>query len=207
MKNIINEIKKIIIPNFEISNGTQQRSIGDLIEYKLNQKIKELCEDEKYTFNDDVGKKATGDCVIYINNEITLYVDCKTHNKDAKMSMPNLISMKKLFNLLDEKNENLIYVICEYRITENMVEDIKIKVINLFDLDEQYLGIGNLGNGQLQIKNLNNENSLDETSATKEKFHVTMLKKYIVFLDKQIEKYIKTKNKYQQKLDELTNDM
>jgi len=207
MKNIISEIKKIIIPNFEISNGTQQRSIGDLIEYKLNQKIKELCEDEKYTFNDDVGKKATGDCVIYINNEITLYVDCKTHNKDAKMSMPNLISMKKLFNLLDEKNENLIYVICEYRIIENMVEDIKIKVINLFDLDEQYLGIGNLGNGQLQIKNLNNENSLDETSATKEKFHVTMLKKYIVFLDKQIEKYIKTKNKYQQKLDELTNDM
>lgn len=202
MFDIINKIKLINIGDFNIDNGTQQRTIGDLIEYKLNQQIKLLCHHTNYTFNDDVGKKSTGDCIITKDSD-TLLIDCKTHNKHSKMSMPNLISMKKLFNLLENNNEQLIYVICKYTRTDNLVHDITVSVINLINLDEQYLGIGNLGNGQLQIKNLNNSDSLNETNNTKSSFNKIMIKKYVNFLDKQIEKYKIKRNIYQSKLDKL----
>lgn len=206
MKQLVEQIKKIKIDNFDISDGSQQRTIGDLIEYKLNQQIKKICSElapKKYEFDDKVGKKSTGDCVITIDKNVTLLIDCKTHNADSKMSMPNLISMKKLITLLETDDIDLVYVFCNYKIKNNTVSDIKITVQNLHHLNEEYLGIGNLGNGQLQIKNLNNIRSLEGTTLSKEEFYKKMIQKHLNFLDAQIQKNIKTKLIYQTKLKEL----
>ena len=92
MESLIKDIRLIQIEDFPIADGSQQRGIGDIIEYKLNSNIEYICEGTEYIFNSNVGKKGTGDCEINFNkSEKLLFIDCKTHNRDSKMSMPNLI--------------------------------------------------------------------------------------------------------------------
>ena len=71
--------------------------------------------------------------------------------------MPNLISVKRLKDVLEDDSKTLSYVFIDYK-RENgnvLIEDIHIKYI--WELDWSILSIGALGKGQLQIKDANKE--------------------------------------------------
>ena len=79
--------------------------------------------------------------------------DIKTHNIDAKFSMPNLISVKRLNKYLQDDKNQLIYIFVDYAINDNIVVITDIKVFHIYQLNWDCLHIQNLGKGQLQIKN------------------------------------------------------
>jgi hypothetical protein len=153
--NIKNHILNLLtnqLKDFDILDGSQQRTIGDLIEHK----IVEILSNTRDNFITDTikarGKKSIEDITV-ISNGVNYYIDPKTHNVNAKFSMPNLTSIERLRILLSTPNYELIYIIVKYEIVGNKVIIKGFNLFYLWEIDCSILRVGALGKGQLQVKN------------------------------------------------------
>lgn len=157
---MINTIKNKILEqltDFTIQDGSGQRTIGDLLEFKVIELLKSLKDDNLINESIEARSKKSVEDITLIQNDIHHYVDIKTHNLDLDFSMPNLTSIEKLREILLDDKKTLIYVFISYKIQENLVIINTIEVKYIWNLDFSILRIGSLGRGQLQIKNMNNE--------------------------------------------------
>ena len=145
------------LTDFTIQDGSGQRTIGDLLEFKVMEILKSLKDDNLINEYVEARSKKSVEDISLIENGIHHYVDIKTHNLDLAFSMPNLTSIEKLREILLDENKSLIYVFISYKIQENLVMINNIEVKYIWNLDFSILRIGSLGRGQLQIKNMNNE--------------------------------------------------
>jgi len=185
-------LDKAAIPSVK-NNG--QRAIGDIIEGNVIDQYK-----HQTNFIPASGAKSTDDFSLEIDG-VQVMVDVKTHNLNAEMSMPNLISMKKLRILLQDDTKALVYNIVSYTHDEEAgTYSISIKdkqIIPIHHLNLDALGIGALGWGQLQIKNLKKVGAnLYNTTQTKEEFSKGIDNKYKEFA-------IKERNKWDKLLETL----
>ena len=150
IKNLLNDK----LTNFELVNGGQQRTIGDLIEFKVSEILyndtNELISEKKLPRS----KKSIED-VTLISNGIKYYIDPKTHDINSQFSMPNLTSVEKIKKLFLTNEKELVYVFVVYSLVDHVVIIEDIKVFFIWELDISILGVGALGKGQLQIKNAN----------------------------------------------------
>jgi hypothetical protein len=190
---IVNPIKQYItellsenLENFELINGGQQRTVGDLIEGKIkeilhNSKNELICETRGPR-----SKKSIEDVTIISYDGMTYYIDPKTHNINSDFSMPNLTSVDKIKKLFLSKNKDLIYVFVDYTINDGIVIIENIKVFFIWELDISILGVGALGKGQLQIKNANKD--LIFTNKGKLQWYLDFKKLVQYFLSNQINK-------------------
>jgi len=158
MKQLILESLTQQLENFEINEGSEQRTVGDLVEYKVksiimgltgNNLIKECLEPRS--------KRSIEDVTVVGEDGVFNYVDSKTHNTDSEFSMPNLTSVERLRKLLIDDTKSLIYIFVSYNVSNNIVNIESIEVRYVWELDFSILTIGSLGKGQLQITNMNNE--------------------------------------------------
>lgn len=162
------------LQDFDLVDGGQQRTIGDLIENMVINIIKqnqgEIIQEVKLS----KGKKSTED-VAFISDGVKYLLDPKSHNVDSDFSMPNLIAIEKLRKLLSKNVEKkkpvrkskkpkkivlpqeLMFVFVDYKIESDIVKIGSVNVTFVWELDMSMLGIGALGKGQLQIKNLNKD--------------------------------------------------
>lgn len=145
------------LTDFTIQDGSGQRTIGDLLEFKVIEILKSLKDDNLINESIEARSKKSVEDITLIENDIQHYVDIKTHNLDLDFSMPNLTSIEKLREILLDDKKTLIYVFISYKIQENLVIINNIEVKYIWNLDFSILRIGSLGRGQLQIKNMNNE--------------------------------------------------
>lgn len=144
------------LDDFELVDGGQQRTVGDLIEKKVSEIILSSTSNLITEKKKARSKKSIEDVTI-ISDGITYYIDPKTHNIGSDFSMPNLTSIDKLKKLFLSSKEELIYVFVSYSISENYVVIEDIKVFFIWEIDISVLGVGALGKGQLQIKNANKD--------------------------------------------------
>lgn len=156
MKKLIQELVSQNLSNFEVAPGSEQRSIGDLIEYKvqeiiINSNSHDLIKETLLPRS----KKSIEDVSVIDSNGIHHYVDTKSHNINSNFSMPNLSSVEKLRKLLLDDDKTLIYVFVSYCVDSNMVSIQSIDVKYVWELNFSMLRIGSLGKGQLQISDMN----------------------------------------------------
>ena len=173
------------LTDFELVDGGQQRTVGDLIESKVSEILKNTSSDLITEIRAPRSKKSIED-VTLVSSGITYYIDPKTHDVNSDFSMPNLTSIEKIKKLFLKNTEELVYVFVSYRIQEGIINIVDVKVFFIWELDISILGIGALGKGQLQIKNANE--SLVFTSKGKEKWYDDFKKVVQVYLKKQITK-------------------
>lgn len=173
------------LTDFELVDGGQQRTVGDLIESKVSEILKNTSSDLITEIRAPRSKKSIED-VTLVSSGITYYIDPKTHDVNSDFSMPNLTSIEKIKKLFLKNTEELVYVFVSYRIQEGIINIVDVKVFFIWELDISILGIGALGKGQLQIKNANE--SLVFTSKGKEKWYDDFKKVVQVYLKKQISK-------------------
>jgi hypothetical protein len=190
VKTYIQELLQEQLQNFELVEGGQQRTVGDLIEHKvldiLNSSTSQLISEKKKARS----KKSIEDITL-ISNGVTYYIDPKTHNKESDFSMPNLTAITKLKKLFSKEKKELIYVFVGYTIENKTVIVENINVCFVWELDISMLGVGALGKGQLQIKDAHD--TLVLTNKGKDEwfkdFKVLVqqyLKKQIIKINKQI---------------------
>lgn len=150
------ELKKILkekLKDFELSESYGHRAVGDKLEADTIDILKNILPKNLLEAK---SKRSIDDFTLVFDNNINLF-DTKTHfiQKTEGFSMPNLISVKRLKDVLEDNSKTLSYVFIDYK-RENgkvLIEDVHIKYI--WELDWSILGIGALGKGQLQIKDAN----------------------------------------------------
>jgi hypothetical protein len=161
IKQHIKELLDEQLENFELIEGGQQRTVGDLIESKVSEILFNSTSELISEKIAPRSKKSIED-VTLVSNGVLYYIDPKTHDINSDFSMPNLTSVEKIKKLFDTTDKELIYVFVSYAITDGMVIISDIKVFFLWELDISILGVGALGKGQLQIKNANKDLVLTE---------------------------------------------
>jgi hypothetical protein len=158
MKELILERVTNTLVDFQIDEGSEQRTVGDLIEYQIKQIIMGL-KDSNLVREclEPRSKKSIEDVTLIGVDNITNYIDTKTHDVDSEFSMPNLTSVEKIRKLLSDDSKSLIYVFVSYKKENNIVTIQKIEVKYIWEIDFSILRIGSLGKGQLQISDMNKE--------------------------------------------------
>ena len=182
------------LQDFELVDGGQQRTIGDLVENKV---IEIITADTNPLISEvklSTGKKSMED-VSVVSDGVRYLLDPKSHNVDSEFSMPNLTSISKIKKLYSTPKQELLYVFVDYQIEGQTVLIRGIKVLFLWELDMSMLGIGALGKGQLQIKNLNDD--LVITDEGKEAWYDKLKVEVNKYLDKQIIKIAKQKKEWE----------
>jgi hypothetical protein len=187
----MNNIKEVLeglirenLSDFELDEQFEQRSVGDKIENDCKEIAKRFFETN---YISPRSKKSLEDFTLTFGDNINWF-DVKTHfiQEVDGFSMPNLVSIDKLKRSLKNDNESIIYIFVSYK-RENgkiTIEHVYLKYI--WELDWSILGIGNLGKGQLQIKNANKE--VIFTTEGKEVWGKKLNLEAVKFYNKRIEK-------------------
>jgi len=195
--NIKNHLTELITENlqdFDLVDGGQQRTIGDLVEKKV---IEIVLQNQSPIINEvklSTGKKSMED-VSVLSNGVTYMLDPKSHNVESEFSMPNLSSISRIKKLFDNDKREMMYVFVDYKIDGQVVRIEDIKVLYLWELDMSMLGIGALGKGQLQIKNLNKELVISDEG--KQIWYGKLKTQVKEYLAKQIKKIEKQKKEWE----------
>jgi hypothetical protein len=179
------ELKKLLkekLKDFQLSESYGHRAVGDKLEADTVDILKEILPKNLVEAK---SKRSIDDFTLVFDGNINLF-DTKSHfvQETDGFSMPNLISVKRLKDVLEDDSKTLSYVFIDYK-RENgnvLIEDIHIKYI--WELDWSILSIGALGKGQLQIKDANKE--LIFTDMGKDAWFEILKTKVMEFYTKQI---------------------
>jgi hypothetical protein len=159
----------------------QQRGVADVIEKYICEQITKI-DNKELIIEQSTSKRSLED--IQIKNNQELYkIDIKTHDLNSDFSMPNLISVDRLKKFYENKNNHLIYIIVSYQTINEITQIKNIQIRFVEELSWEILGIQNLGKGQLQIKNMNNE--LIFVEPNREEWINTLKQNMIKFYKKQ----------------------
>ena len=183
MNIICREIKNCLLKNlfFPDDSQLQQRGIADKIEQSCN----DILTDNFTNVRPARSRRSIED--ITVND---CYIDHKTSDVAREFKMPNLISIDRLIKL----DKPLIYNFVKYDSDKKQILD--IIVLDVYELNWDYLSIQNLGAGQLQIKNMVLFFSSPKTSLTKDEWVKKLEQEDVKFYNKLIDKTVKRKQKW-----------
>jgi len=188
---MINKIKSALNPIIGINYNID---ISDLIS-----SIVTLCTDKILNIQEEFIKiehKDFGD--IEINYSGKFYkINIKTQNVEKTYSFPNLISIKKAKDILTDHNNNIVYVFIEYEYKDNILKIIKTRVQIIESLDWSYLYIQNLGRGQLQIKNMSQDEFRFNNDVTRIQWLSTLKDKGIEYYNSLMLKVVEYKTEWE----------
>jgi len=188
---MLEKIKSVLNP---LINTDYDINVEDVIT-----SLVKLCTDKILDLQDEltlIEHKDFGD--IEINHEDIFYkINIKTQNVGKTYSFPNLISIKRAKDILTDHNNHIIYVFIEYEYINNMIKISKIKVQRIESLDWSYLYIQNLGKGQLQIKNIPQEEFLFNNNISREQWLNTLIEKGKEYYDSLILKVVEYKSDWE----------
>ena len=168
--------------------------IGDIIP-----SIVKLCTDKILEIDEEsvtIELKDFGDIEISYNN-VFYKINIKTQNVDKTYSFPNLISIKKAKDILSDYNNYIIYIFVEYEYKDDKIKIIRIRVQNIESLDWSYLYIQNLGRGQLQIKNMSQEEFRFNGDITRSQWLNTLIEKGIEYYNSLMLKVVEYKSEWE----------
>jgi len=194
------ELSNNLEKKYELPDNYEQRSIGDRYEGECVKIIKKIVNDNIIKVIERRSKKSLEDVTVITEN-YKIYIDPKTidispdlpESKEKKFSMPNLTAIRKLKKeIFDSVNTELLYVSIKYTIKDNVLNIEKILLFYVWELDLKYTRFGNLGKGQLQIKDARKDIKLIEIE--KKQWWAEFLKKihkeYIFILKQNIIKEV-----------------
>ena len=164
------ELSNNLEKNYELPDNYEQRSIGDRYEGECVKIIKNIVNDNVIKVIERRSKKSLEDVTVITKN-YKIYIDPKTidispdlpESKQKKFSMPNLTAIRKLKKeIFDSDNTEVLYASIKYTIENNVLTIQNILLFYVWELDLNYTRFGNLGKGQIQIKNARKDIKLIE---------------------------------------------
>ena len=157
MENIIEQIQKAIDQELKSNYSTEnlmQRGIADIIEQDVSRIILNLKSNIIKESYEAKSKRSIEDVGLITNDYDDVKIDIKTHDAESELSMPNLISVARIKKFYENPRNLLLYVFVTYVNRGNNIEVMRVKVKPIEQLNWECLTIGNLGKGQLQVKNM-----------------------------------------------------
>lgn len=152
IKTIINHYQRFLTP--QVINSP--RSVGEAVQEIATDNFQEAVQDICVGINKTQGRRSMADLIFTDNQGFEYYVDVKTHNLNTEFNMPNLSSVKRIFDLYQDTSKFLAILLVSYLSNNNQLEVDRVKFFPIEFLDWSCLNIGALGWGQIQISNSNN---------------------------------------------------
>lgn len=173
-------------------DNIEQRGYADMIEKLVAEEARKNCPDK---FHKARSKRSVED-FSYRGSKTTWY-DVKSFDIDSSFSMPNLIAIDRCRKVLADPNQDLVYILVDYRVdhVNKKVEIHKIEFRAIYEIDPACLAIQNLGKGVLQVKNMHN--SLDKYSEGRYNWSCRVSDMAITFYEKQVIKFERLKTSWQ----------
>ena len=131
-----------------------QRGVADIIEVRVSKillKLKHHSIKESYEAK---SKRSIEDVGLITTDYDDIKIDIKTHDAKSELSMPNLISISRLKKFYGNDRNLLLYIFVKYINYGHSVQILNVQVKSVEQLDWECLTIGNLGKGQLQVRNM-----------------------------------------------------
>lgn len=145
------ELLKTSLQN-NIKNG-EPRVVADDIEQYIKQNIDKFVITGNTTVaTSRLDMKDVG----FIHNNIEYIVDIKTHNTMTTFNMPNITSVSRLMDLYKDTHKEFSLLIVKYSIGDSFVNIQSVAFGKIWNISTSCFRFGNLGTGQLQLKNSNN---------------------------------------------------
>jgi len=144
---IFNIIGTLVGTTYNIGSN-KQRIIGDCIE----DMVIDVYKDSGLNFIYKSGERSMEDFCIMKDNVLHL-IDVKTHNTNKDFCMPNLSSINRINDVYRDNTKALHYLFISYTVVNGHVTITKVENCRPHHISWNHLSIGNLGKGQLQIKN------------------------------------------------------
>jgi len=152
IKKTINHYKRFLTP--QVINSP--RSVGEAVQEISTDNFQEAVKDVCVNFDKTQGRRSMADLKFTDKDGFEYYVDVKTHNVNTEFNMPNLSSIRRLYDLYRDPTKYLAILLVSYSTKSNQLEVDKVKFFPIEFLDWSCLNIGALGWGQIQIANSNN---------------------------------------------------
>lgn len=128
------------------------RAVGDAIEDILAEGFGTVLGNLAQEYSSKFARRAMEDIVFTDKDDFYYVVDVKTHRLDASLSMPNLISVKRLSRFYEEDKNYFVVLKVNYRVEDLKVVIDSVTFVPLEFLSWDCLTLGALGWGQIQIK-------------------------------------------------------
>lgn len=174
------------------------RAAGDAIEKIISENFSKIIGNLAIEYFPSFERRDMAD-LAFIGKDGHYYaVDVKTHRIDTKFNMPNLTSVERLTRFYREEKNYFLILKIDYKITGSHVriQDVTLAPIELFDWN--FLTIGSLGWGQIQIRNANYIKILPENSRSD--WMIELCHRLLDFYPKEIKKIEKRNNYFKQAL-------
>ena len=159
MENIIKQIQGALDSQLPreitmVDDGLMQRGIADIIEVKVSNIILKLKHQSIKESYEAKSKRSIEDVGLVTNDYDDVKIDIKTHDSESELSMPNLISISRLKKFYENDRNLLLYVFVKYINYGDSIQILHAQVKTVEQLNWDCLTIGNLGKGQLQVRNM-----------------------------------------------------
>ena len=151
VQELLNSHEEFLSP----STARSTRAVGDAIEAILGDSFEtilgDLCKEYSATF----ARRAMADLAFTDVDDFYNIVDVKTHRTDTKFNMPNLTSVQRLSRFYEDDSNYFVLLMISYHLeaTQAIVTNVRFVPIEFLGWD--WLTIGALGWGQIQIANSN----------------------------------------------------
>ena len=148
---VISQYKRFLTPQVINSPRSAGEAVQEIAAEHFGTAVGDYCEKLEIC----AGRRSMADLKFFDQEGIEYYVDIKTHNKDTKFNMPNLLSVRRIYDLYQESNKYFAILFVTYKSANNQLEVNKVRLFPIEFLDWSCLSIGALGWGQIQISNSN----------------------------------------------------
>jgi len=189
---VINEIKTVLNSLYGILYDINEPS--DIIPSLTKQCVDKILKIDEESLI--IEHKDFGDIEIKYD-DVFYKINIKTQNTSKTYSFPNLISINRARDFLIKPDNNLIYIFIEYEQIDSTAKIIKIRVQKIESLDWSYLYIQNLGKGQLQIKNMTQEEFKFNNDVTRQEWLEILKKKGCEYYDNLMLKVVEYKTEWE----------
>lgn len=175
---------------FLTKRTTSTRSIGDALENIVQDKLPSLLGKGIKNYFSGYEPRAMEDLSFYDAKGNYYAVDVKSHNLSRAFTMPNLISVRRLSDFYEGKNNHFMVLMISYIENKQEIEVKKVIFRPIEHFDWSCLQVVNLGWGQLQIKD---SNAITIKRTKRINWLVELLDNVDVFYKKEIEKIKNTR--------------
>tara|TARA_R110002020_G_scaffold103416_7_gene242201 strand:- start:6976 stop:7578 length:603 start_codon:yes stop_codon:yes gene_type:complete len=155
IKQIQDSLDKNLPKEIPYEGSLMQRGIADIIEVIVSDIILNLKDQSIKESYEAKSKRSIEDVGLITTDYDDIKIDIKTHDSEADLSMPNLISISRIKKFYENDKNLLLYVFVKYHTNNNSIYISEVIVKPIEQIDWDCLTIGNLGKGQLQITNMN----------------------------------------------------
>lgn len=137
------------------TTATSPRAAGDAIQSVLAKNFQKILGEYCGEYSASFARRAMADMAFNDKDGNYNVVDVKTHRIDTKFNMPNLTSVERLARFYEDNANYFVILIVAYNIVGTNIKVEAVNFVPIEFLSWDYLTIGALGWGQIQIANAN----------------------------------------------------